>query len=226
MIMKRNSFNCACNSKLLLPSTISYPLSPAAIAASTASIRRFGRIVIAFLLAILASSSLLLAQAQNRLEVRGDRLEETENQSTGYRLEDRLEMPLQRQEMEDRRWKMEDKTQGCSFQKIEGNGMNGEERNDLYNSISLLKSGSVPISHLPSSISYLGVTPKLMMDPKELKKIEEGAEAVGEALGIFERGAVTTQRTVVEPKQSRNYLETDRKNNINSFTQDSDCLLK
>ena len=194
MIMKRNSFNCACNSKLLLPSTISYPLSSAAIAASTASIRRFGRIVIAFLLAILASSSLLLAQAQNRLEVRGDRLEETENQSTGYRLEDRLEMPLQRQEMEDRRWKMEDKTQGCSFQKIEGNGMNGEERNDLYNSISLLKSGSIPISHLPSSISYLGVAPKLMMDPKIL---QERVVALKERLECFRKKAPLLDSTTI-----------------------------
>ncbi|HLB33243.1 MAG TPA: hypothetical protein VJK54_03305, partial [Chthoniobacterales bacterium] len=104
--------------------------------------------------------------------------------------------------------------------------INENEDNAFDNQSLLLANDSVPISHLPSSISYLGVTPKLMMDPTELKKIEEGAEAVGEALGIFERGAVTTQRTVVEPKQSRNYLETDRKNNINSFTQDSDCLLK
>src|SRR3990167_942314 len=113
-----------------------------------------------FLLAASASSSFLFAQAQNRLEVRGDR----------------LEMPLQRQEMEDRRWKMEVEDQGCSFQKVEGRIINENEDNAFDNQSLLLANDSVPISHLPSSISYLGVTPKLMMNPAELKNIREGVE--------------------------------------------------
>src|SRR3990167_6765353 len=54
---------------------------------------------------------------------------------------------------------------------------------------------SAPISHLPSSISYLGVTPKLMMNPSTL---EEGAEAIGEALGVLGKRAVSAKGPAVE----------------------------
>ncbi|HLB33131.1 MAG TPA: hypothetical protein VJK54_02735 [Chthoniobacterales bacterium] len=97
----------------------------------------------------------------------------------------RLEMPPQRQEMEDRRWKMEVKDQGCSFQKIKSSVINGVEYKDVDNQSSLLANDSAPISHLPSSSYYLGITPKLMMNPSS---IEKGNKAIGEALGIFGRG--------------------------------------
>src|SRR3990167_5473162 len=93
----------------------------------------------------------------------------------------RLEMPLQRQEMEDSRWKMEVEAQGCSFQEIEGSVINGIEYKDVDNQSSFLANNSVPISNLPSSISYLGITPKLMINPA----LEEGAKALEKELGIF-----------------------------------------
>src|SRR3990167_688120 len=58
---------------------------------------------------------------------------------------------------------------------------------------SLLESASAPIFHLPSSISYLGVPPKLMMDPAELKNIQEGIE---DLKGVFGSPAKTTVGTV------------------------------
>ena len=128
------------------------------------------KIFFPFLLGVLISSSLLLAQSDNK-------------QDTGCRLEDRLEtegyrleMPLQRQEMEDRRWKMEVEAQDCSFQKAEGRVMNENEHNAFDYQSSLLANDFVPISHLPSSISYLGVTPKLMMDPVSTESAEEAIE--------------------------------------------------
>ena len=136
---------------------------------------KINTLIIITILPNLLSFPILCAQANNRLEIRGDRLEATENQTTEYRLKDRLEMPLQRQEMEDSRWKMEVEAQGCSFQEIEGSVINGIEYKDVDNQSSLLANNSVSISNLPSSISYLGVTPKLMMDPVS-------AEEVGKAL--------------------------------------------
>src|SRR3990167_9045171 len=123
---------------------------------------------------VLLSSQALFAHAKNRLEVRADR----------------LEMPLQRQEMEDRRWEMEVDAQGCSFQEIEGSVINGIEYKDVDNQSSLLANNSVPISHLPSSISYLGITPKLIMNPST---IENGTKSLGEAFGVLGKrvGTVT-----------------------------------
>src|SRR3990167_9895035 len=126
---------------------------------------------------VLLSSQALFAQAKNRLEVRGDR----------------WEMPLQRQEMEDSRWKMEVEAQGCSFQEIEGSVINGIEYKDVDNQSSLLANNSVPISNLPSSISYLGVAHKLMMN----SSVEEGTKTIGEALGIFGKKTITAERAAV-----------------------------
>ena len=121
-----------------------------------------------FFLAVLISTACILAQ-EDELK---DRLK-----AEGYR----LEMPLQRQEMEDRRWKMEVKAPGCSFQKIEGSVINEVEYKDVDNQLSFLANDSVPISHLPSSSSYLGVKPKLMMNP-----VVEGAEGTIEKLIVGE----------------------------------------
>ncbi|HLB34412.1 MAG TPA: hypothetical protein VJK54_09300, partial [Chthoniobacterales bacterium] len=56
-----------------------------------------------------------------------------------------------------------------------------------------LRNDIIPISTLLSSISYLGVTPKLMMDPSTL---EEGEEALGEQLGIFGKKAALSKTPV------------------------------
>src|SRR3990167_9513580 len=139
---------------------------------------------------VLLSSQALFAQAKNRLEVRGDR----------------WEMPLQRQEMEDSRWEMEVEAQGCSFQEIEGSVINGIEYKDVDNQSSLLANNSVPISHLPSSISYLGITPKLMMNPS----LEAGTKSLTEALGILEKRAIIEEGSVVKvdsiPSNSSNQV--------------------
>ena len=127
---------------------------------------------------LLNGGSLLLAQDEDRLK------------AEGYR----LEMPLQRQEMEDSRWQMEVEAQGCSFQEIEGSVINGIEYKDVDNQSSLLVNNSVPISNLPSSISYLGVAPKLMMN----SSVEEGTKTIGEALGIFGKKTITAERAAVE----------------------------
>ncbi|HLB33106.1 MAG TPA: hypothetical protein VJK54_02610, partial [Chthoniobacterales bacterium] len=66
------------------------------------------QILLSSILLLNGGSSLLLAQDEDRLK------------AEGYR----LEMPLQRQEMEDSRWKMEVEAQGCSFQEIEGSVIN------------------------------------------------------------------------------------------------------
>ncbi|HLB34921.1 MAG TPA: hypothetical protein VJK54_11905, partial [Chthoniobacterales bacterium] len=105
------------------------------------------------------NSNFLLAQDENRLKAT--------NQVIGCR----LQMPLQRQEMEDRRWKMEVEAQGCSFQNIEGRVMNENEYKDVDNQSSFLANDSVPISHLPSSSYYLGITPKLMMNPETTRDL-------------------------------------------------------
>ncbi|HLB33590.1 MAG TPA: hypothetical protein VJK54_05085, partial [Chthoniobacterales bacterium] len=155
------------------------------------------KIIPSILLAASASSSLLLAQ--NEKQATGCRLQvENRLKAEGYR----LEMPLLRQKMEDRRWKMEVKDQGCSLQEVEDNAIISRGKdNDFDNQSSLLEPilerSSTPIFYLPSSISYLGVTPKLMMDPAELKNIENGTQAIGEALGIVEKEVGTTETAVV-----------------------------
>ncbi|HLB34577.1 MAG TPA: hypothetical protein VJK54_10135, partial [Chthoniobacterales bacterium] len=112
-----------------------------------------------FLLAVLASSSLLVAQNEY-------------DQGTGYRV------------------------QGTGLKTEE---LPSEEHNDLCNLISLFKSSSIPISYLPSSISYLGVAPTLMMNPSTL---EEGAEALGKELGVFGERATPSKVGVAATRSS------------------------
>ncbi|HLB33482.1 MAG: hypothetical protein A3F67_00340 [Verrucomicrobia bacterium RIFCSPHIGHO2_12_FULL_41_10] len=164
------------------------------------------KLIPSILLAASASSSLLLAQNGTRLE-----------------------LPLQRQEMEDRRLKMEVEAQGCRLQKVEDGGMNEDEYN---NQASLLEKDSIPICHLLSSISYLGIMPKLMMDPAELKNIEEGVEGLEEELVIF--GKRTTQpralvrttavtRTPVESSSSSTTVIAQTPSQLNHTTGERLC---
>ncbi|HLB32688.1 MAG TPA: hypothetical protein VJK54_00470, partial [Chthoniobacterales bacterium] len=73
---------------------------------------------------------------------------------------------------------------------------NGIEYKDVDNQSSLLANNSVPISNLPSSISYLGVAPKLMMNPA----IEAGTKAIEEALGIFGKNSSSTERAITKTR--------------------------
>src|SRR3990167_9881437 len=75
---------------------------------------------------------------------------------------------------------------------------NQAENNSLKNRLGearKLGCDVVPTSNLLSSISYLDITPKLMMDPITL---EEGTKAVGEALGILEKKAVIAEKSGAE----------------------------
>ena len=138
------------------------------------------------LLTTTASSSLLLAQSNNRLE-----------------------FPLQRQEMEDRRWKMEVEAQGCRVQKVEDGIINeGEYNNQVFS----LEKDSIPICHLLSSISSLGITPKLMMDPMTIGK---GAETLGEELGIVEKQAVSGKTPAVENAITSSPIESSSSSSAN-----------
>ena len=59
----------------------------------------------------------------------------------------------------------------------------------------LLEYSSVPISNLPSSISYLSIMPKLMMDQSSA---EEGIKAVKKTFETSEQNAVAAEGTVLE----------------------------
>ncbi|HLB34765.1 MAG TPA: hypothetical protein VJK54_11105, partial [Chthoniobacterales bacterium] len=118
------------------------------------------KIIPSILLAASAISSLLLAQAQNRLEVRGDRLKETENQSTDCRLQalsreqgtgaEMAELPLV----------------GLSFQIDRG----GKTTTNYESPTANCDNSSLDLSY------------HLMMDPAELKNLEEGIEGLK---GVF-----------------------------------------
>ncbi|HLB33743.1 MAG TPA: hypothetical protein VJK54_05860 [Chthoniobacterales bacterium] len=184
----------------------------------------------------------------------------------------RLQMPLPRQEMEDRRWKMEVEAQGCSFQNIEGRVMNENEYKDVDNQSSLLANDSVPIfepvfkfaegdegqgvdgaqklsvqelldasstgetkpfaasvecedrfSSLPSSSSYLGVTPKLMMNPETKKELEDVVKLSRNSLvsseASSERGVLNAVQTpLIEGEESISAVVPSQGNVIKSST--------
>ena len=67
---------------------------------------------------------------------------------------------------------------------------------DKGNIASLLRNDTIPISNLPSSISYLGMTPKLMMDPAELQPLEEGVERLRGAFGLSGESSSSFQSAV------------------------------
>ncbi|HLB33321.1 MAG TPA: hypothetical protein VJK54_03695 [Chthoniobacterales bacterium] len=89
----------------------------------------------------------------------------------GEQGKNRLKTEGYRQENADQRSKLE----GCGLQKVEDGVINEGEYN-LNKKALLLKKDSIPIFHLLSSSSYLGVTPKLMMDPSS---VEEGITIFG-----------------------------------------------
>src|SRR3990167_1270447 len=61
---------------------------------------------------------------------------------------------------------------------------------------SLLGNDTVPISHLPSSISYLAIPPKFMMDPAEVKNMKEGVECLKEVLRSPEKIAIPSKTPI------------------------------
>src|SRR3990167_7124113 len=69
---------------------------------------------------------------------------------------------------------------------------------------SLLEYSSVPIFHLPSSISYFGVTPKLMMDPSSTE--EEGIKAIEKILGTSEPSAVAAEGERIRASEGTYFL--------------------
>ncbi|HLB34332.1 MAG TPA: hypothetical protein VJK54_08885, partial [Chthoniobacterales bacterium] len=82
-----------------------------------------------------------------------------------------------------------------------------EECKDLFSSISLLKSSPIPISNLPSSISYLDVMPKSMMDPAELKNIEERVENLKGIFGLSGESSISSRVAVNTAIASHSSIE-------------------
>ncbi|HLB32979.1 MAG TPA: hypothetical protein VJK54_01970 [Chthoniobacterales bacterium] len=137
------------------------------------------KIIPFFLLAVSASSSFFLAQAQNRLEVRGDRLEKTENQSKDYRLEDRLE-EIESQIKDNRKYALRLENQIClgadvttNYELQTTNCNNQGDDLDCY----------------------------MTMDPAELKPLEEGVENLRGVFGLSGESATSSQ-VVVNPAAS------------------------
>src|SRR3990167_854491 len=158
------------------------------------------KIIPSLLLAILASSSFLLAQSENRLEatnqVTGCRLELAgTNQTTGCRLQvaeeikivpledligQRVETTTNYNNNQDTGYRLQDtdtnQNTDCRLQQVA----------DKCKIASLLRNDTIPISNLPSSISYLGMTPKLMMNPA---MAEEGITNIKRKLECLEGNA-------------------------------------
>ncbi|HLB34334.1 MAG: hypothetical protein A3F67_04430 [Verrucomicrobia bacterium RIFCSPHIGHO2_12_FULL_41_10] len=103
---------------------------------------------------------------------------------------------------------------------------------------SLLESASAPIFYLPSSISYLGVTPKLMMDPAELKNIQEGIEDLKGVVGSPGKAPISTTAFAHSPCSSSAAMsgkvgseagaalthdEAAEENSTNTFLEDEIC---
>ncbi|OHE78987.1 MAG: hypothetical protein A3F67_10780 [Verrucomicrobia bacterium RIFCSPHIGHO2_12_FULL_41_10] len=109
------------------------------------------KIIPTFLLSVSASSSLLLGNITTNYN----------NQVTGYR-----------EQGTGCRKTLENKVADCNLQKSEGNAIKGKVYNDFANQSLLLNNSSVPISNFTSSVSYLSVTPKLMMNPAGTEEVE------------------------------------------------------
>src|SRR3990167_6597775 len=76
-----------------------------------------------------------------------------------------------------------------------------------------------PISNLPSSISYLGITPKLMMNPSSLKT---GEQAVGKSVGVFRTSATETERTIAAARTTGGGVTSVRSGQGNAAAASSD----
>ena len=145
------------------------------------------KIIPILFLAISASSSFLFAQdnTQQAGITTNYELPTTNcnnNQDAGYRLQ----------------------VTGYISEELESDAINEGEYNFLNNQVSLLEGDSVPIFHLPSSISYLGMMPKSMMDPAELKPLEEGIENLRGVFGLSGESA-SSSRVVVNSAASSHF---------------------
>src|SRR3990167_3142022 len=86
---------------------------------------------------------------------------------------------------------------------------------DKGNIASLLRNDTIPISNLPSSISYLGMTPKSMMDPAELKPLEEGVERLRGAFGLSGESSSSFQSAVNAVAAPHPFVESGCKYSVN-----------
>src|SRR3990167_7381201 len=187
------------------------------------------KIIPSLFLAILASSSFLLAQSENRLEatnqVTGCRLELAgTNQTTGCRLQvaeeikivpledligQRVETTTNYNNNQDTGYRLQDtdtnQNTDCRLQHVA----------DKCKIASLLRNDTIPISNLPSSISYLGMTPKSMMDPAELKPLEEGVERLRGAFGLSGESSSSFQSAVNAVAAPHPFVESGCKYSVN-----------
>ena len=146
------------------------------------------KLITFILLAVSANSTLLLAQAQNRLEVRGDRLEETENQSTDCRLEDRLKATNQviGCRLEDRLEAIGYRLEEIKSQTIDDRKVILPSEDQIGQRAEFATNYALPTTNCNNSGTDLSCY--LMMNPEEISKAEN-------ALGFSGRKPLPPRKT-------------------------------
>src|SRR3990167_1565327 len=134
------------------------------------------KIILSIILASSASSSLLVAENENR--------QEATNQVTGCRLQDKNRLKAIGYRLE------EEKNQRTDNRKTE---LILEDQ--IGQRVKITTNYQLPTANCDNLGFDLSC--HLMMDPAELKNIENGTQAIGEALGIVEKEVDTTETAVV-----------------------------